>query len=103
MSPSRLARAWPRLDGGSVCVVHELPLPVKPRLRGVFHQWACAASVPLGVLLVVVAGTARARIALSVYSISLVALFGVSAVYHRISWRSLTGRDWMRRLDHSMI
>lgn len=81
----------------------ELPQPFKPRLRGVFHQWACAGSVPLGLLLVVVAGTARARIALTVYSVSLVALFGVSALYHRINWRSLSGRDWMRRLDHSMI
>ena len=81
----------------------ELPQPLKPRLRGVFHQWACAGSVPLGLVLVVVAGTARARISLTVYSVSLVALFGVSALYHRIDWRSVSGRDWMRRLDHSMI
>jgi hemolysin III len=81
----------------------ELSDPVKPRLRGVFHQWACAGSVPLGLVLVVVAGTARARIALTAYSVSLVALFGVSALYHRIDWRSLTGRDWMRQLDHAMI
>jgi hemolysin III len=53
-------------------------------------------------VLVIVAGTARARIALAVYSISLVALFGVSSLYHRIDW-SLTRRHWMRRLDHSMI
>jgi len=83
--------------------MRELTQPLKPRLRGVFHQWACAGAVPLGLILVVVAGSARARIALTVYSVSLVALFGVSALYHRINWRSLTGRDWMRRLDHSMI
>jgi hemolysin III len=59
--------------------------------------------VPLGLVLVIIAGTARARIALTVYSVSLVALFGVSALYHRINWRSLTARDWMRRLDHAMI
>jgi len=76
---------------------------VKPRLRGVFHQWACVGSVPLGLLLVIAAATSRARIALTVYAFSLVALFGVSALYHRINWRSLSGRDWMRRLDHSMI
>src|SRR6516225_7280639 len=81
----------------------DLPEAFKPRLRGVFHQWACAGAVPLGLMLVLVAGTARARVALSVYAISLVALFGVSALYHRINWRSLTARDWMRRLDHSMI
>jgi hemolysin III len=83
--------------------VPELLEPLKPRLRGVFHQWACAGSVPLGLLLVGVAGSARARIALTVYSVSLVALFGVSALYHRIDWQSLAWRDWMRRLDHSMI
>jgi hemolysin III len=81
----------------------ELPVSLKPRLRGVFHQWACAVSVPLGVALVIVAGTGRARIALTAYAVSLVGLFGVSALYHRIDWRSLTARDWMRRLDHSMI
>jgi hemolysin III len=27
----------------------------------------------------------------------------VSALYHRIDWQSLAWRDWMRRLDHSMI
>jgi hemolysin III len=77
--------------------------PMKPRLRGVLHQWACACSLPLGLVLVVVAETARARIALSVYALSLMGLFGASALYHRIDWRSVTARDWMRRLDHSMI
>jgi len=81
----------------------ELPASLKPRLRGVFHQWACAVSVPLGGVLVIVAADARARIALTAYAVSLVALFGVSALYHRINWRSLTARAWMRRLDHSMI
>jgi hemolysin III len=81
----------------------ELVQPLKPRLRGVFHQWACAGSVPLGLALVIVAETARARIALTIYAVSLVALFGVSALYHRINWSTVTRRDWMRRLDHSMI
>jgi hemolysin III len=79
------------------------PAPIKPRLRGVLHQWACACSVPLGLVMVIVAGTARARIALSVYALSLMGLFGASALYHRINWRSVTARDWMRRLDRSMI
>jgi hemolysin III len=75
----------------------------KPRLRGVWHKWACLSSVPLGVALVVVAGGTRARIAVTVYAVSLVALFAVSALYHRINWRSPSARSWMRRLDHSMI
>ncbi len=81
----------------------ELPASLKPRLRGVFHQWACVSSVPLGLVLVIVAGSARARAAVIVYAVSLVGLFGISALYHRVNWRSLTARDWMRRLDHSMI
>jgi hemolysin III len=80
-----------------------LPASLKPRLRGVFHQWAFLASVPLGLALVIVAGDARARIALTTYAVSLAALFGVSALYHRINWRSVAARRWIRRLDHSMI
>ncbi len=83
--------------------MHESAASVKPRLRGVFHKWACLASVPLGILLVLGASGERARVALTVYAITLVGLFGVSATYHRIDWRSLRARQWMRRLDHSMI
>jgi hemolysin III len=75
----------------------------KPRLRGVWHKWACIAAVPLGGALVVGADSTRARLAAAVYALSLIALFGVSAVYHRIDWRTLAARRWMRRLDHSMI
>ena len=74
-----------------------------PRLRGILHQWAFLSFLPLGGGLVVVAGSARARIAVTVYGLSVVALFGTSALYHRVDWRSLTARLWMRRLDHSMI
>ncbi len=81
----------------------EPPISGKPRLRGVLHEWACVCTVPLGVALVSAAGSVRARIAVTVYAVSLVALFGVSALYHRVSWRSVSARRWMRRLDHSMI
>jgi hemolysin III len=30
-------------------------------------------------------------------------MFGVSALYHRVTWRSPRARAWMRRLDHSTI
>jgi hemolysin III len=81
----------------------EPPASLKPRLRGVLHQWAFIASVPLGIALIAAAGDVRARIAVSVYALSLVALFGISALYHRVNWRSLGAQRWMRRLDHSMI
>ena len=76
---------------------------LKPRLRGVLHQWAFAVSVLAGIWLVVEAGSARARLAMAVYALSVAALFGTSAVYHRVNWRTLGARRWMRRLDHTMI
>ena len=78
------------------------PLP-KPRLRGVLHQWAFAASLFAGGALVLEAGSVRARVAVAVYALSIAALFGTSAVYHRVQWRSLGVRRWVRRLDHTMI
>lgn len=75
----------------------------RPRWRGVSHQWAFLSSLPLGLGLVVAAGDARARIAVTVYALSVAGLFGTSALYHRVGWRSLNARLWMRRLDHSMI
>jgi hemolysin III len=75
---------------------------VRPRLRGVLHQWAFVASLGTGILLVALASTPRARIGSAVYALSVSGLFGVSALYHRVSW-SLRVRPWMRRLDHSMI
>ncbi len=79
-----------------------LPPPVKPRLRGVLHQWAFLASIPLGLTRVAVAGTTSAKVAALVYSLGACALYGTSAAYHRGHW-SDRGRAWMKRLDHSMI
>lgn len=74
-----------------------------PRLRGVFHQYAFFAAVAAGIVLVALADGSRARAAVAIYAISLAAMFGASALYHRIQWRSQRVRTWMRRLDHSMI
>jgi hemolysin III len=76
---------------------------VKPRLRGVSHEWAFFVSLVLGAGLIVAADTPRATLAVGIYAISLSALFGTSALYHRVNWRRPEVRRWMRRLDHSMI
>ena len=76
---------------------------VKPRLRGVLHQWAFFVSLVLGAVLVVVAPAGRATFATAIYALTVAGLFGVSAVYHRVNWVSEAARRWMRRLDHSMI
>jgi hemolysin III len=76
---------------------------MKPRLRGVSHQWAFYVSLALGAALVVAAPAGEPRLAAAIYALSVAALFGTSALYHRITWASHAARRWMRRLDHSMI
>ena len=75
---------------------------VKPRLRGVSHRWAFFASLLAGVALVLAAPSGRAAGAAMVYASSVSALFGVSALYHEVTW-SVPVRRRLRRLDHSMI
>jgi hemolysin III len=76
---------------------------VKPKLRGVSHQWAFFVSLFLGVGLILAAKTPKATLAVTIYAISLSALLGTSALYHRVNWTRPDVRRWMRRLDHSMI
>jgi len=84
--------------------VSTAPVPdLKPRLRGLSHQWAFFVSLLTGGALVVSAPTAEATVAAAVYAASVAGLFGASALYHRINWASAKARAWMRRLDHSMI
>ena len=79
-----------------------IPLP-KPRLRGVLHKWAFFASLALGVALVILAPGGRGTLAAAIYAVSVAALFGVSALYHRVDWASAASRRRMRRIDHTMI
>ncbi len=76
---------------------------VKPRLRGVSHEWAFFISLFLGAGLIIAAKTPKATLAVAIYAISLSALLGTSALYHRVNWTRPNVRRWMRRLDHSMI
>lgn len=76
--------------------------PVKPRLRGVSHQVAFFFAVVIGPLLVVYTPGGRARLLVAIYGVCLAGLFGVSALFHRVTWAP-EARRRMRRLDHSMI
>jgi hemolysin III len=76
---------------------------VKPRLRGVSHEYAFFVSLVLGALLVAFAKEGDARLVAAIYASSVSALFGVSALYHRVDWKRPSSRRWMRRLDHAMI
>jgi len=82
-------------------MIHSPPR-VKPRLRGLLHQYAFFASLPALLVLLLTSQTRRAVFAATVYGLSLVALFGTSALFHRVTW-SIRARRWMGRLDHAMI
>jgi hemolysin III len=84
-------------------VASEAIAAVKPKLRGVSHEWAFFVSLLLGAALIVAADTPRATLAVAIYAASLSALLGTSALYHRVDWKRPEVRRWMRRLDHSMI
>lgn len=75
---------------------------LKPLLRGHFHQ--AAFFFALGACAMLIANT-RGEGALGaalVYSLSLVCMFGVSALYHRPQWRP-EARAVMKRFDHAAI
>ncbi|ADP78752.1 channel protein, hemolysin III family [Pseudofrankia inefficax] len=76
---------------------------VRPRMRGWLHAGAFPVSVALGVVAVALPTTLGARLAVGVYAISIAALFGTSALYHRTLWSTTRARALMKRLDHSMI
>jgi hemolysin III len=76
---------------------------LRPRLRGIFHEWAFFAALAAGAMLIVLADGALATFSSWVYAAGLVAMFGASALYHRFPWKSAARRVWARRLDHSMI
>ncbi|GFG74933.1 PAQR family membrane homeostasis protein TrhA [Mycobacterium botniense] len=78
----------------------------KPRFRGWIHVHSAAVTTVAGAALVAVSWTmvsTRAGLATLTYVMSAVAMFAVSAIYHRVQWKSLTARHRMKRLDHSMI
>jgi hemolysin III len=74
----------------------------KPLLRGHIHQESFFLALGACAMLVAKATTSMTFIAGLVYSVCLVMLFGISAIYHRPNW-SVRKRAIMRRIDHSAI
>lgn len=66
------------------------------------HAGAFFASLPAGLILVLVSEQATARVAAAIYAVSLALMFGTSAAYHRLA-RSDVARRRMQRLDHAGI
>jgi hemolysin III len=96
------ASAFGDAASDAATAVGEAAARVKPRLRGVSHFWAFFVALVAGGVLVATAPDGRATLAAAIYAGSLAALFGISALYHRVDWGP-AARRWMRRLDHSAI
>ncbi len=75
---------------------------VKPRLRGWLHLGTIPLTIAAGAVLVALSPTASTRVGSSVFIGSALALFTVSAAYHRGAWSPRTG-VLLRRLDHANI
>jgi hemolysin III len=98
------SRTGADLAGGAAAARPTLARPVrrKPRLRGVSHELAAVAAVPAVAALVSRARPGTGTVGAAVYGASLVLLFTVSAVYHRMYW-PLSIRRIIGRVDHAAI
>ncbi len=77
----------------------------KPRMRGWLHAYAFFVALAAGTVLSAVAAARPGwtpLVCCALYSVTVCALFGTSALYHRRVW-SERGYRLMRRMDHSMI
>jgi hemolysin III len=78
----------------------------RPRAMGWIHLCSAVAATVGGLALVSVAvieSSPRAILATVIYTVTIVAMFSVSAVYHRKHWHNPGALKWMKRLDHSAI
>jgi hemolysin III len=76
--------------------------PAKPLLRGWLHLIWFEASLVLGTLALARAHGAVQITGLAIFAVSVSAMFGVSALYHRGNWGEVW-RTRLQRLDHAMI
>jgi hemolysin III len=74
----------------------------RPLLRGWIHLGALCVFVVAGPVLAAQAPTPWTSVALAIYAASIVALFGVSTAFHRVTWTP-AARWRMRRADHTTI
>jgi hemolysin III len=78
------------------------PARTRPLLRGYSHAVAAVAVLPAVWWLVSRAPTRTAAMGAAVYGATLVAMFTVSGIYHRVLWPPGI-RTWVGRVDHSAI
>jgi hemolysin III len=87
---------------GLPLTVPPLTVPPKPLLRGWMHLAWFEASLVLGTLMLSRAHGDLRIVALAIFAVSVSAMFGVSALYHRGTWTEAWHRR-LQRADHAMI
>lgn len=78
----------------------------RPLTRGWGHFFAAICSVIASTVLITYSWMTLPwwhALAVTVYGVGVVGLFGVSALYHRWPWPSLRAVRWWRRADHATI
>ncbi|ULE33454.1 hemolysin III family protein [Mycobacterium sp. IDR2000157661] len=94
-------------DGLPLALADAVPdLLDAPRARGWIHLYSAAVFAVIAAALVPIAWithSSTAGWATLIYGTTSVALFGVSATYHRVRWRSASVKLWWKRADHSLI
>jgi len=74
----------------------------KPSWRGWIHLGTFPIALAAGIVLIVLAEGASAKLGASVFAASSLAMFGISGTYHRFHWSDTT-KAVLRRLDHANI
>jgi hemolysin III len=73
----------------------------KPRFRGMLHLTAFVVSCVVGAVFIAFTPSSRV-VPAAVFAVSATTMLGVSALYHRVTWKP-GARLWMRRADHAGI
>ena len=99
-----MAKSCLPLPRGVPCygvAVTSAPMPPRPVLRGVSHLVAAIVAPFALVALLLIAASPRAYVGGAIFGAGLVLLFGTSAAYHLLPWRS--AKAILKRADHATI
>jgi len=81
-----------------------IQLPIKPKLRGWIHAAFTPAVLAAAVVLIILTPTGAATVAVIIFAITALSLFGTSAVYHIGNGvMATTVTKVLRRIDHANI
>ncbi|RKW70608.1 PAQR family membrane homeostasis protein TrhA [Galactobacter caseinivorans] len=75
---------------------------IKPHLRGWLHAGAAPLTLILGIILICLAPGPAGKVTSTIYVLTALSLFTMSAVYHRGNWTPKVKRV-LKRLDHTNI